>query len=124
MFMTAALKLSISPDDTRALARVRGRVRTWLSSVEASEPDDLVLAVDEAVANAIEHGGAEVVVSAREEQGSVFFVVFDRGRWRPAGDYKWRGRGIAIMRALVDDVQIEPSPSGTTVVLRRRLHLG
>ena len=113
MFMTAALKLSISPDDTRALARVRGRVRTWLSSVEASEPDDLVLAVDEAVANAIEHGGAEVVVSAREEHG-----------WRPAGDYKWRGRGIAIMRALVDDVQIEPSPSGTTVVLRRRLHLG
>ena len=54
----------------------------------------------------------------------MFFVVFDRGRWRPAGDYRWRGRGIAIMRALVDDVQIEPSPSGTTVVLRRRLHVG
>jgi anti-sigma regulatory factor (Ser/Thr protein kinase) len=122
--MTAGLTLSISPDDARALARVRGTVRTWLSKVDASEPDDLVLAVDEAVANAIEHGGADVVLSAREEQGSVFFVVFDRGRWRPAGDYKWRGRGIAIMRALVDDVQIEPSPSGTTVVLRRRLHVG
>jgi anti-sigma regulatory factor (Ser/Thr protein kinase) len=122
--MTASLTLSISPDDARALARVRGTVRTWLSAVEASEPDDLVLAVDEAVANAIEHGGADVVLSAHEEQGSVFFVVYDGGRWRPAGDYKWRGRGIAIMRALVDDVQIEPSPSGTTVVLRRRLHVG
>ena len=122
--MTAGLTLSISPDDSRALARVRGSVRTWLSSVEASEPDDLVLAVDEAVANAIEHGGADVVLSAREEHGSVFFVVFDGGVWRPGADHKWRGRGIAIMRALVDDVQIEPTPAGTTVVLRRRLRVG
>ena len=30
--MTAGLTLSISPDDARALARVRGTVRTWLRS--------------------------------------------------------------------------------------------
>ena len=32
-----------------------------------------------------------------------------------------RGRGLAVMRELMDDVEIEPSDDGTTVRLRRRL---
>ena len=31
------------------------------------------------------------------------------------------GRGIVLMRALMDDVELDPGPEGTTVRMRRRL---
>jgi anti-sigma regulatory factor (Ser/Thr protein kinase) len=49
--------------------------------------------------------------------------VRDYGSWRPErGDE--RGRGLVLMRALMDTVEVTPSAEGTTVRLRRRLSGG
>jgi anti-sigma regulatory factor (Ser/Thr protein kinase) len=47
--------------------------------------------------------------------------VRDFGAWRPPrhGD---QGRGLGLMRALMDKVEVTPSPEGTTVLLRRALN--
>lgn len=116
----------------------RDHVRSWLRTHQwsPSHIDDLVLAVNEAVSNSLEHGygllpeldipappgeGPTVVVRARLDihaDGSrrVAFTVRDRGRWQEPAD----GLGTRIMRACVEDVHIDHGPDGTTVVLRSR----
>ena len=50
----------------------------------------------------------------------VLIIVRDFGGWRePRGTD--RGRGLPLMEALMDSVQVDPSSEGTTVQLRRRL---
>jgi anti-sigma regulatory factor (Ser/Thr protein kinase) len=50
----------------------------------------------------------------------VIITVRDHGAWRPPreGDH---GRGVSLMRALMDGVRVSPRPDGTTVRLRRTL---
>ncbi len=89
---------------------------------------DIVLACGEACANAVEHayadaGAAEGVVEVEVSwAGSAEIVlrVRDRGRWRPPrSDPGDRGRGLAIMRELMDAVEVDAGESGTEVVMRR-----
>ena len=47
-------------------------------------------------------------------------TVRDHGRWRPPrGSH--RGRGLPLMRALMERVDVEHSDDGTVVVLERTL---
>ena len=47
-------------------------------------------------------------------------TVRDEGRWRePRGSH--RGRGIALMRALMEHVDVDHAEGGTVVVLERTL---
>jgi anti-sigma regulatory factor (Ser/Thr protein kinase) len=48
-------------------------------------------------------------------------TVRDFGEWRAPreGD---QGRGLSLMRALMDAVEVTPSREGTTVLLRRTLN--
>ena len=46
----------------------------------------------------------------------------DTGNWRPSRA-DGRGRGLVLMRALMDVADVAPAPEGTTVTLRRRLHV-
>ena len=74
--------------------------------------------------NAIEHagsaGGLPFEVSGRCEVREVEIAVRDFGAWRDPreGD---QGRGLSLIRALMDTVDVEPRPEGTTVRLRRVL---
>ena len=45
----------------------------------------------------------------------------DRGHWREGRPPSDQGRGLELIDALMDDVQLETTPDGTTVRLRRRL---
>jgi hypothetical protein len=47
----------------------------------------------------------------------VTIVVCDHGQWRDATAGTYRGRGLAMMRMLVDTT-VEARPEGTTVTLR------
>ena len=47
-------------------------------------------------------------------------TVRDRGRWREGPSGVDRGRGVAIMEALMDTATIETTTQGTEVVLERR----
>ncbi len=95
------------PADSDALARMRPLLRRWLGRLGAGPDEiyDIVVAVQEASANAIEHayapGGAEFEVDADHAGGVVTVVIRDRGRWRaPRGTH--RGRGLSMMRALME----------------------
>jgi anti-sigma regulatory factor (Ser/Thr protein kinase) len=84
----------------------------------------LTLACGEACANAIEHayspGPASFELTARAEDGVVTITVRDRGQWRET-QRTGRGRGLTIIKASMDEVEIRPTEEGTEVEMRRRL---
>ncbi|MEV1294990.1 SpoIIE family protein phosphatase [Pseudonocardia sp. NPDC049635] len=116
--------------DPQRLAALRRTVGGWAAACGMG-PDavsDLQLTVGEAVTNAIEHAylpddvdaaaGVDLELAVASD-GSVSVRVADGGRWRPAPpDPGYRGRGIALIRELAEDVSIEPSETGTTVRFR------
>jgi anti-sigma regulatory factor (Ser/Thr protein kinase) len=55
------------------------------------------------------------------ENGKVVLEVTDRGSWidRPEGGLPHRGRGLALMEALMDAVQLSHDDNGTTVRMER-----
>jgi anti-sigma regulatory factor (Ser/Thr protein kinase) len=114
------------PARTDSLAGMRPLLRRWLLIHGAAEEEiyDITVAVQEACANAVEHayapGAATYEVEASVDDGVVSFVVRDKGQWRaPRGTH--RGRGITMMRALMESVDVTHGDDGTVVVLRRPL---
>jgi GAF domain-containing protein/anti-sigma regulatory factor (Ser/Thr protein kinase) len=121
----AELKLRF-PADPTVLARIRQTLRRWLHEVgaESDESGAIVLACGEACANAIEHAYSPVPASfeleASSSHGLVELAVRDAGRWRaPRGEN--RGRGLAIIEATMDQLDVRQTANGTEVVMRRRL---
>jgi serine phosphatase RsbU (regulator of sigma subunit)/anti-sigma regulatory factor (Ser/Thr protein kinase) len=111
------------PADSSTLRAVRHVLRRWLAkwSVDDDTAYDITVAVQEACTNAVDHaygpGTGEYEVDAAYDDGAIVISVRDNGSWRESrGSH--RGRGLPIMRALMDSVEIERN-GGTTVVLRR-----
>jgi anti-sigma regulatory factor (Ser/Thr protein kinase) len=110
--------------DPAEIARVRADVGDL--AVRNGFPDragDLVLALDEVIANAQEHGRAPIGVEAWVDGRIVVEVSdvgngFDRERvWNahPPTPYGQRGRGLWITRQLTDAVSISSGNGGTIV---------
>jgi anti-sigma regulatory factor (Ser/Thr protein kinase) len=83
----------------------------------------VLVAAGEAVANAIEHAysGQEpglIRLSIERERRELVVTVEDFGRWRSFVKHEERGRGIDLMRAFSDGVQIKSCQDSTSVVLR------
>jgi serine/threonine-protein kinase RsbW len=115
------------PARAEELRTVRHALNGWLEE-QGAPPDiraDVALAAHEAAANAVEHAylrdPGDLTVRASHDDGSLVVVVEDEGQWRPPGRTDQRGRGLTLIHSLMDDVEIDPSPSGTQVTLRRRL---
>jgi serine/threonine-protein kinase RsbW len=108
---------------------LRRRLAAWLSGdhLDGDAVDDVVSAASEALENCCDHaygaaqGAGTMTLSAHRLPGdddAVEVDVVDDGRWRPAPtDPGRRGRGLAMMRALVDGVTVETGPAGTRVRL-------
>jgi anti-sigma regulatory factor (Ser/Thr protein kinase) len=112
------------PARVGSLAQIRDLLRRWLThhGATADEAYDIIVACQEACANAIEHAygpGEQAFELEAGRAGNVFeLVVRDHGQWRtPRGVH--RGRGLPLMEALMDSVDVQRSETGTTVVLRR-----
>ena len=118
------------PPDVDGLAGIRVTLRDWLSraGVGAQQIHAVLVAAGEAVANAIEHGHREApsgVISLRAIASAteVNLTITDSGSWkrpRPAAE-PHRGRGMKLMRALMQEVVINPETGGTTVHLTARI---
>jgi serine phosphatase RsbU (regulator of sigma subunit)/anti-sigma regulatory factor (Ser/Thr protein kinase) len=122
---TGPLRLSF-PADPMVLVSLRQALRQWLGELGADEEEtyDVLVAATEAAANAVEHaygpGDEQFVLTAEIVEGEVHLTVADQGRWRPARGTN-RGRGIDLMRQLMDEVDVTMADHGTVVRMRRRL---
>ncbi len=105
------------------LAGMRKAVRIWLDTGEiASEiHDDVLLVVDEACANSIDHAyrnrpiGA-IHVEIFDHTHHLVVRVTDQGTWRPTLEQNEnRGRGKMIMQALTDRFEIQHDKNGTVM---------
>ncbi|HUN29891.1 MAG TPA: ATP-binding protein [Alphaproteobacteria bacterium] len=126
------LHIQIPPDPQYART-VRGALAAFASLHGVVEPDlaALVLAVGEALANAIEHAApqGDIKVTVEIDPHLISARVVDSGRGleeRPSvmqplpDDDQEGGRGIPIMQRCVDLCDVESRPGlGTTVSLGR-----
>ncbi|WP_323848898.1 ATP-binding protein [Mycolicibacterium mucogenicum] len=117
---------------TPTFGRDRQEFSTWLTghlALDRVKASDIVLAVNEALANAVEAAYADAPspgvmhVHADFDRGSglLTVTVADEGTWRPATAQlanSARGRGIPLMQALTDRASIEPTDAGTQVRLQ------
>jgi anti-sigma regulatory factor (Ser/Thr protein kinase) len=81
----------------------------------------LITAVGEATANAVEHAYTEqpgiVRLRVANVKGTLHATIEDDGRWKQAQKREERGRGLPLMRALMDGVEIRTNQSHTTISL-------
>lgn len=119
------LKMSM-PLEPKLLSILRTTLGRWLADVGAndSDADDVVLAVSEAVSNAMVHAhGLEdglIDLEGDHHDGEVVITVRDYGRWRDL-EQGLGGRGMLIMRSVMDEVDVDSNEAGTRVRLRRLL---
>ena len=123
---TSTFALAIEPV-AEQLAGLRAALRTWLATAGATagESGEVLVAVGEACANAIEHAGAAqgstIHVRAKLVGREVVLRIRDHGSWRPAAPHAGRGHGLRLMRTLMDSIDISRRVDGTRIELRRRL---
>jgi serine phosphatase RsbU (regulator of sigma subunit)/anti-sigma regulatory factor (Ser/Thr protein kinase) len=109
----------------RSLATTRHALAGWLvnKGIAREVVADVVTAVSEASANAVEHaygpGGGFIFITAKVDADLVDVLIRDSGRWRGASK-GGLGKGLDVMRGLMDDVRIESSEDGTFVSMQRK----
>ena len=111
------------------LSGTRRKLSAWMQA--ARIPDDtiadIVLAVNEACANGIEHAyrghePGKVRIEAENDGAQVRIRVIDTGSWKAAlANPGTRGRGLLLIRAVSDWLELDCTPSGTTVDMSFRL---
>jgi anti-sigma regulatory factor (Ser/Thr protein kinase) len=117
-----------------SVPHARHRLSDWLSELDMPQStiDDMALAITELVTNAVEASptaSAPVLVHATYSDHDLCIEVIDEGvgfhledtnSTRP-GPRSIRGRGLPIVRALVDGVEVDRSDGRTRVVATCRL---
>jgi anti-sigma regulatory factor (Ser/Thr protein kinase) len=117
---------SYLPDLRRSAARTLGAVDERVLA-------DVLLALDEAVSNAIRHGsrgGEPVQVSVERDGDWVEMTVRDGGPTprlprlpaEPPPVYQTGGRGLWLILQLVDEVRLQRIGGGTRLTMRRRVN--
>ena len=104
-------------------------MRRWLRAQGATDAEtaEITVACQEACTNAVEHayrpGHESFALEADCEAGRVRITIRDTGRWRPPRGTD-RGRGLMMMRRLMEHVDVRHTDEGTVVVLERTLRGG
>ncbi len=118
------------PAESSQLAPVRRALRSWLTQCQLPPQtvQNVLVSAGEACANAIEHGhrhspGDTIRLRAEAFVDDLHLTVVDTGRWMPPRPEPGarRGRGIALMRAMMQQVTITPGSAGTTVDMYTRI---
>lgn len=115
-----AVELSFAIGDLR---RVRGVVADLChrAGLDGGRTDNITVAVNELVANSVDHGGGRGTLRGWVDDAALVIEVQDAGhipdpvragRARPRTD-QVRGRGLWIVRRLTDSLDIRPTPDGT-----------
>jgi serine/threonine-protein kinase RsbW len=117
------------PADAVVVTDTRKQFGTWLRThfvLDDERFNDVLLAVNEALANAADHAypsdscRGTVDMAAVQQLGiALTITIVDHGTWRNPSRQRTerRGRGIPLMRALADRLSIDPSTHGTKVTM-------
>lgn len=126
----------VLPNEPSRISEVRHFVAAFLADLRAPVElsSEVQLAVGEAVANACRYGRppsgrSELRVRCALDGRNIEIVVADDGPGYvpPPGSYELPdtfasgGRGLFLMKAMMDDVKVEASDDGTVVTLVKRL---
>ncbi len=124
----AADRLSFTvPAEPQALAKARHAVEGALKSsgVNRHELYEISLSLGEALTNVVEHayplGDGEIEIGVHRDEDVVEILVRDSGQWRNPSEAPDRGLGLILCQALMDSLDIDARPEGTTVRMSRRL---
>jgi PAS domain S-box-containing protein len=126
LYRTAQADLRIDEDASpQRLSEVRHRLATWLDTngIVAPLADDIVLVVNEACSNCVEHAyrgrpPGHMHISAGLHDNSIRVSVADFGSWKaPPDDPGTRGRGLLLIRMVSDQVELQGTDTGTTVTM-------
>jgi serine/threonine-protein kinase RsbW len=120
------------PADPEQLVLIRRELAGWLAPLALTETEtaDVVLAVDEAAANAVRHAygpdeSGVVELTLWTEPGTLSIEIVDHGSWRPPADEPTEGgRGIPLMSTMSEAVLIHFDDRGSRVLLRHRIPTG
>lgn len=129
---TAVRPLRVTLQDMAELPRARHSLANWLGQVRLAEnvAADLVTAAGELCANAIRAARSKAELTARVEAHSVVVEVVDDGESadielpeEPPSPLVESGRGLYLVRQLVDVLWIRQLPNGrgTKATFARRL---
>lgn len=103
------------------LVRIRHRLADWLGAagITGELAADIVLVVNEACTNCVEHAyrgfvAGTMVLDARLGEGEVHTRITDYGSWKtPAANPVNSGRGLPLMKALSQALELQTSATGT-----------
>ncbi|HZD87895.1 MAG TPA: ATP-binding protein [Gaiellaceae bacterium] len=104
---------------------VRHDLRRWLEAAGLPpEPvSEVTLACSEGCANAVEHAHRAarqlVEVEATLGGGELELRIRDFGTWNRQQRSTLRGRGLEMMRQLMDSLDVQRTPHGTELVMRK-----
>ncbi|WP_025736358.1 SpoIIE family protein phosphatase [Mycobacterium genavense] len=111
------------------LASIRHRLADWLRAADVPGDliDDIVLVVNEGCTNCVEHayrghGFGTTRLEVKTVDGEVRARITDHGSWKPPAINPGNsGRGLILMRAISNAMEIDSSPTGTVVDITFRL---
>lgn len=114
------------------LVVIRHRLADWLHAAGIPEElaGDIVLVVNEACTNCVEHAYRErpagrMLLEVSLADGEIHTRITDYGSWRtPAPGPRNGGRGLLLMKALSDTLELDTTPTGTTAVITFRVPAG
>ena len=136
----AAKLVSYTMDSTLETVNSAEETATRAATEAGFSEDEVMsiaMAVREAVVNAVLHGNAydpakKVTLALEQNQEGLVITIRDQGRGLdldsvpnpvdPENLLKQSGRGIFLMRSLMDEVRISPSLTGTEVKLVKHVH--
>lgn len=111
-----------APADAQHVTELRHTLRDWLKSQQLPETlvADILLAANEALTNVVDHAYPDnqgpFSLSVRRTPATLTVRIADQGNWRPEPtDPGTRGRGLRILRAVAEAMDIDSRPDGTTV---------
>lgn len=108
---------------------VRHDLRRWLERIGVSPEtaNEVTLACSEGCANAVEHAHETtrqlVEVEAVLDDAELELRIRDYGVWSEGTGSQLRGRGLDMIRVLMDSLDVRRTPKGTELVMRKALTL-
>ena len=125
------MNLTLAPTSS-SLPELRRAVARTLGEADGDLVADVLLALDEAVSNAVRHGsrgGEPVEVSVDSDGEWVVMSVLDGGPTprlprlpaEPPPVLHTGGRGLWLILQLVDEVRLQRIEDGTQLTMRRRV---